>query len=260
MRQLGMSYWSKWWPVVVSALLLIILILVAMLVINQSMHSASTQGHVLSIVSQNVPTFGIPPAGEGISQQQLDKIGWIKAGLTQNDAVAAQHAATVFVQREMSYDYRDIGTPTHHAGTLIAVMPLLTLGARTRFQQNDVRMTNNALYDAISSDQIIRQAMNIQAKLLQFHVVSVQGQPHQFVWFTVSFNRFQSYVDHASGKRIEGNEIDSTLEQPRVYQMMVVLMRVPPDKQGLEAQSGWRVNAYDLDATTPLAIETAPTL
>lgn len=263
-RQSGKAYWLKWWPVATSGLLLVILLLGTMMVIAHSM--SSTQGQDLSYVNQNSVGNGNSAkssTSEVISKQQLDQEGWTKAGLTQSDAVAAQRTAATFVGREMSYDYHDIGTPTHHAGTFTAATSLLTPGARTRFQNNDVRMINNALYEKVRSEQIVRQATNVQAKLSQFRVVPIQGQQRQFAWFTVSFNRFQSYVDQASAKRIEGDEMDPTLEQLRTYQMMVVVLHVPTDKQALDTQlgsTGWLVNTYDLDTTTPLAIETTPTL
>ena len=77
------------------------------------------------------------------------------------------------------------------------------------------------------------------------------------------FALFQSTVDPASGKRTEHLELDPTTGQPIMHHMMVVLLRVPPQAQGANAPmggTGWLINTYALDAMTPPAIATTPTL
>ncbi len=53
------------------------------------------------------------------SAQRLSDLGWTQAGLSAGDAIEALRTATTFTDREMSYDYRNIGTLTTHSGTLI---------------------------------------------------------------------------------------------------------------------------------------------
>lgn len=171
--------------------------------------------------------------------------------------------ALTFVGREMSADYRDIGTLTHHGGTLTAARFLLTPGGQVRFVNNDVRMINNVLFTTIRKTQLIQQVIDPQPALVQFQVQQIQGQMHSFAWVTVSFPLFQSKMDPATGQRVEDIERDPATGQPRVHQMAVVLMRVAPQDQGPNAPmggTGWLVNVYALDATTLPDIATTPTL
>ena len=46
-----------------------------------------------------------------------------------------------------------------------------------------------------------------------------------------------------------------------MHHMTVLLLRVPPTTQGADAPmggTGWLVNVYALDATTPLSVATMP--
>jgi hypothetical protein len=163
----------------------------------------------------------------------------------------------------MSYDYRAIGTPAHHSGTLTGSTFLLTPGGQVRFVQNDVRAINNVLYDTIRTAQIIQQVVNAQPTLVQFQTAPVQGQPQLFAWVTVSFELFQSKVDPATGNRTEDLERDATTGQPIMHHLDVVLVRVSPQNQGVNAPmggTGWLVDTYEQATGILPAIATDPTL
>ncbi|GHO82370.1 hypothetical protein KSZ_03760 [Dictyobacter formicarum] len=163
----------------------------------------------------------------------------------------------------MSYDYRNIGTPTHHSGTLTGATFLLTSGGQVRFIHNDVRMINNVLYDKIHTGKIIQQVVNAQPSLVQFKIVQVQGQQHKFAWINVAFELLQSKIDPASGKRIERIQVDPATGQPLLHHMAVILVRISPQSQGINAPmggTGWLVDTYELDTSTFLAIATDPSL
>jgi UDP-N-acetylenolpyruvoylglucosamine reductase len=85
------------------------------------------------------------------SAKTLQQLGWTRAGLSTGDALEAERTAWTFTDREMSLDYRNVGTQAQHGGTFTAVVFLLTPNARVRFFQNDVRMINNALFNRVSS-------------------------------------------------------------------------------------------------------------
>jgi hypothetical protein len=55
---------------------------------------------------------------------------------TLGNAFEAQHTTLTFTDREMSYDYRDIGTSEHHGGTVAPL--LLTQRGQARFNQYEV--------------------------------------------------------------------------------------------------------------------------
>ena len=206
---------------------------------------------------------GMPPEVGGPSLQLLQQMGWTQAGRSLADAVEAQRTATTFVDREMSYDFRIIGTPEHHGGTLTNATFLLTDGAKSRFIHHDVRMSNNTLYNTISEGKVIQQVVGPQSMLVAFQIQTIQGQPHQFAWLTVSFGLFQSSIDQTTGHRLEGFERDPATGQPRLHQMVVLLVRVNPELQGTGAPmggTGWLVNDYALDATTLPAVATTPSL
>lgn len=200
------------------------------------------------------------PMADVPSAQILDQLRWMDAGLTLGDAIAAQRTASAFVDREMSYDYRSIGTPDTHGGTLTSATILLTPGAKARYPKNDVRLINNTLYNKIRDGKIIQQVTSIHPTLVKFQ--AQQNSPNQFAWVTVSFTLVQSKVDPATGKRTESVEMDAATGQPRVHQMSVILLRVAPDMQGPDAPmggTGWLVNVYALDAKALPEIETKPT-
>ncbi|WP_126554874.1 hypothetical protein [Dictyobacter kobayashii] len=203
------------------------------------------------------------PAGNIPSTQLLDQIGWTQAGLTLGDAFEAIRTGSTFTDREMSYDYRNIGTPTNHSGTLTGAMFLLTPGGQVRFIHNDVRMINNALYDKVHAGKIIQQVVNAQPSLVQFQIVEVQGQQHKFAWINVAFELLQSKIDPASGKRVERIQVDPATGQPILNHMAVVLVRISPQTQGANAPmggTGWLVDTYELDTNTLPAIATDPSL
>ena len=220
--------------------------------------SQGTQNQGQTTPSANITTLDAVP-----SAQRLSDLGWTQAGLSAGDAIEALRTATTFTDREMSYDYRAIGTLAHHSGTLTGALFLLTSGGQVRFAQNDVRVINNTLYEKIAQGQIIRQVVNAQAALVQLQGITVQGQVHLCAWITVSFSLFQSKLDPASGKRIDGLLANATTGQPNRYQMAVVLVWVTPQHQGPDAPmggTGWLVNTYALDATSPPILETNPSI
>jgi hypothetical protein len=173
--------------------------------------------------------------------------GWTTAGLSVADALDAERTAWTFTDREMSLDFRNVGTRASHAGTFTAAAFLLTPAARIRFEQNDVRAANNVLFDAVQQRQLIQLVINAQP-----HVVKcqIQGQ-QQFVWVDVSFQLWQSQLDpQHPGQRMEGKEIDPTTKQPMVHHMVVLMLRVQPGTQGLNPPmggTGWLVSNYALD-------------
>jgi hypothetical protein len=194
------------------------------------------------------------------STTRLAQIGWSQAGFSLGDALEAQRTALTFTDREMSYDYRDIGTRAQHGGTLTGAVFLLTPGGQARFNQNDIRVINNTLYDQVSADRIIQQVVNMQASFDQVGTVQQQGQVHQLVWITVTFELFQAQT--TSGQRSEGLELDGR-GQPVQHQMHVLLLRVTPQAQGANAPmggTGWLVNTYARDTTHLPLVETVPSL
>lgn len=195
------------------------------------------------------------------SPAMLTQLGWTNAKLSIADAAEVLRTATTFVDREMSVDFRNIGTAAHHSGTLTAATFLLTQGGQARFVHNDVRVINNGLYNKVLSTRLIQQVVNAQAHLVKFQVVTIQGQPQQFAWVTVSFQLLQSQADPTTGVRTESLQTDPATGLPRIHQMSVVLLRVAPETQGAGAPmggTGWLVNTYELDTATLPAIATDP--
>ncbi len=115
-----------------------------------------------------------------------------------------------------------------------------------RFFQNDVRGINNALFDRVQQQHLIQEVVNAQPRLAQFQV---QGQ-QQVAWVDVSFQLWQSQLDPQTGQRVEGLELDPITHGPRILHMIVLLLRVPPSSQGVNAPmggTGWLVSTYSLD-------------
>lgn len=193
------------------------------------------------------------------SAHMLQQLGWTGAGLSTGDALEAERTAWTFTDREMSLDYRNVGSQAQHGGTLTAAVFLLTPNARTRFFQNDVRVINNVLFDRVQQQQLIQEVMNAQPRLLQFQV---QGQ-QQFAWVDVSFQLWQSRLDPQTGSRDEGLELDPATHTPRVHHLIVLLLRVTPGTQGDNAPmggTGWLVSTYALDpagGSLPVVIQPA---
>ena len=180
------------------------------------------------------------------SAQTLQQLRWTGAGLSTGDALEAERTAWTFTDREMSLDYRNAGTQAQHGGTFTAAVFLLTHNARVRFFQNDVRAINNALFDRVQQQQLIQEVVNAQPRLVQFQV---QGQ-QQFAWVDVSFQLWQSQLDHQTGQRAEGLELDPATHGPHVHHMIVLLLHVTPGTQGANAPmggTGWLVSTYALD-------------
>jgi hypothetical protein len=193
------------------------------------------------------------------SAQTLQQLGWTGAGLSTGDALEAERTAWTFIDREMSLDYRNVGTQAQHGGTFTASVFLLTPNARTRFFQNDVRVINNVLFDKVQQLQLIQEVVNAQPRLVQ---LQVQGQ-QQFAWVDVSFQLWQSRLDAQTGSRAESLELDPATHGPRVHHMIVLLLRVTPGSQGINAPmggTGWLVSTYALDPTggsLPVVIQPA---
>lgn len=191
-------------------------------------------GSTPPIVSVSSPGTWVP--------QQLPP-GWIAAGLTAGDALFAERTASTFTDREMSLDYRDVGTRGHHGGTLTAAVFLLTPAAQQRFFANDVRVINNTLFDTLESERLIQAVVPLQPNLIQFEQ---QGQ-QQFTWVTSSFLLWQS---PNPAQRTGGIATNPATGMPLIHHMQVLLLRVPPGTQGPNAPmggTGWLVSGYSLD-------------
>ncbi len=182
------------------------------------------------------------------SAQTLQRLGWTGAGLSTSDALEAERTAWTFTDREMSLDYRNVGTQAQHSGTFTAAVFLLTSDVRTRFFQNDVRAINNALFNRVQQQQLTQEVVNAEGHLVQFQI---RGQ-QQFAWVDVSFQLWQSRLDPQTESRAEGLELDPATHGPRIHHMMVLLLRVTPGTQGTNAPmggTGWLVSTYALDPT-----------
>lgn len=207
-----------------------------------------------------IPTPGTNGQGQGQPStnwvpQQLPN-GWTNAGRSNGDAIQAFRTSVAFNDREMSLDYRSVGTRNTHGGTFTAATFLLTPAARQRFMSNDVREINNTLFDMVTNTKLIRLVINPQPQLVQF----VQQGQQQFAWVDVAFQLWQSQLDPNNPKiRTEGVELDPTTHQPRTHHMTVLLLRVPPQDAGVNPAmggTGWLVSNYGLDLPndTDLAI------
>ena len=173
--------------------------------------------------------------------------GWTNAGLSTGDALFALRTAMTFTDREMSLDYRNVGTRDQHGGTFTAAVFILTPAARGRFAQTDLRAINNILFDAVEQQQLIQVVVNVQPRLVAFQT---QGQ-QLFAVVDIAFQLWQSQLDQQHpGHRLEGKEMDPNTNQPLIHHMGVVLLRVTPGTQGPGAPmggTGWLVSSYALD-------------
>ena len=202
-----------------------------------------------------------PEASTLPTAQLLQQLGWTQAGLSLGDAFEALRTGITFADREMSYDYRNIGTPAAHSGTLTGSVFLLTPGGQQRFAQNDKRAISTTFYNQIHDEMIIQQVVNGQPTLTQFQVLQIQGQTHRFAWVDASFELFQSKIDPATGQRTE--QLGSATGQPLFHHLAIVLVQVALQDQGPNAPmggTGWLVNTYALDAKGLPAIATSPSL
>ncbi len=180
------------------------------------------------------------------SAHTLQQLGWARAGLSMGDALEAERTAWTFTDREMSLDYRNVGSQAQHGGTFTASVFLLTPNARVRFFQNDVRVINNVLFDRVQQQHLIQEVVIAQPHLVHFRV---QGQ-QQFAWVDVSFQLWQSKLDPQTGSSASGLELDPATHTPRVHHMILLLLRVTPGTQGTNAPmggTGWLVSTYELD-------------
>jgi len=188
----------------------------------------------------------VPPSSPDWVPQQLSA-GWTDAGLTTADDLQALRTAVSFNDREMSLDYRSVGTREHHAGTFTAATFILTPAAKQRFEQNDVRMINNVLFDLVATTKLVRVVMNPQPQVVKFAELHQQ----QFAWVDVTFQLWQSQIDPTNPDQwIGGKDIDPATNQPRTHHMAVLLLRVPPEDAGANPAmggTGWLVSNYALD-------------
>lgn len=227
---------------------------------SQATQTAGVQGNQKSgaKVPSPAPTTGTngQAAGQitpGWVPQSLPN-GWTNASLSTGDAVQALRTATTFTDREMSLDYRSVGTRAHHAGSFTAAVFLLTPAAQQRFQINDVRASDNQLFDTVVNTKLIRLVMNSLPKLIKF--VS-QGR-QQFAWVDVQFLLWQSQIDPQTGQIQQGVQLDQATNQPRVHHLMVLLLRVPPQNAGTNPAmggTGWLVSNYGLDLPNGVVLD-----
>lgn len=199
--------------------------------------------------AQTKGTNGQQPTGQAASNwvpQQLPN-GWINAGLSTGDGIQALRTAVAFNDREMSLDFRSVGTRNNHGGTFTAATFVMTAAARQRFQQNDVRVSSNALFDTVVNNQQIRLVVSPQPQLINF----AQAGQQQFAWVDVAFQYWQSQIDpNNPQQRTGGLELDPATNQPRTHHMMVLLLRVPAANAGNNPAmggTGWLVSNYGLD-------------
>jgi hypothetical protein len=215
-------------------------------------HTAATRkppaGPTQTAKGKPTPTMATgqgTPTGDWIPQALPD--GWTNAELSMGDALFAERTAATFTDREMSLDFRRVGTRARHGGTLTAATFLLTQSAKVRFAQNDVRVINDVLFDSVARRHLIQVVVNALPRLVAF---TLQGQ-QQFAWVEVSFQLWQSQLDPQNpDHRIEGKQIDPQTRQPRTHHMVVLLLRIPPGTQGANAPmggTGWLVSNYALD-------------
>jgi hypothetical protein len=230
---------------------------------NGSAQSATGNQQQLSVKASPTPvhTTGSSSQGQTATQSSADWVpqqlptGWTNAGLLTGDALQALRTAVAFNDREMSLDYRSVGTRNNHGGTFTAATFILTPAARQRFQQNDVREINNTLFDRVVNTRQIRLVIDPQPQLVKF---AQQGQ-QQFAWVDVAFQLWQSQIDpHSAQQRIEGKDVDPNTHQPRIHHMMVLLLHVPAENEGNNPPmggTGWLVSNYGLDLPNGTALD-----
>jgi hypothetical protein len=141
------------------------------------------------------------------------------------DALFALRTAMTFTDREMSLDYRNVGTRTQHGGTFTAAVFILTPAAQVRFAHNDVHVINNTLFDAVEQQQLIQVVVNVQPRLV---ALQTRGQ-QEFAAFDIAFQLWQSRLDQQHpGHRLESRKNDPATSRPRIHRMGVLLLRVAP--------------------------------
>ena len=236
--------------VLLLAILIIIIVFVGIVIISAqaspAMPAQVTQPKRTTQPAGNtaMPTpnpTAATPTGPGTWIPQQLPAGWTNAGLTTGDALFAERTAATFTDREMSIDFRSVGTRANHAGTMTAATFLLTPAALTRFQQNDVRAINNVFFDQVAQEKLVQSVVNAQPQLMQF---TTQGQ-QQFAWVDVTFSLWQSKT--VNGQPSTGLETDPGTSQPRIHHMMVLLLRVPQTANAPMGGTGWMTSIYALD-------------
>jgi len=272
--------------IAILACLLVIIGLFVMNALAQTTPPLQTRGNGSSQVTQQPGTSQQPPTGkqqqstsqptpvptvaqthattgqgQTMAQTSSDWVpqslptGWTNAGLLTGDGIQALRTAVAFNDREMSLDYRSVGTRADHGGTFTAAIFVMTPAARQRFVQNDIRESNDILFDRVANSRLIRLVVNPQPQLVSFAELRQQ----QFAWVDVAFQLWQSQIDpHHPQRRMEGKELDPTTHQPRVHHMMVLLLRVPPQDAGntpAMGGTGWLVSNYGLDLPTSTALD-----
>ena len=98
------------------------------------------------------------PSSDWVPQQLPD--GWTNAGLLSGDGIQAIRTAVAFNDREMSLDSRSVGTRNNHGGTFTAATFVMTPAAKQRFFQNDVRESDNILFDMVVNTKLTRLVVN----------------------------------------------------------------------------------------------------
>ena len=189
-------------------------------------------------------TQGSPQASWIPSDQTLQQLGWTAAGRTVADALQAERTAATFTDREETLVFNEAGTRT-------GAVFVLTAGGKERFAHNDVRVSNNVLWNNVTDPhvQLIQLVLYAQPTLVKFAKAGQQ----QFAWIDVSFWRWQSRIDpndQALTRRTSGIELDPATHQLRLHHMSVLLLRVDPGSQGTGAAmggTGWLVSNYALD-------------
>jgi hypothetical protein len=231
--------------IILLASIIIILLAGVLIVSAQTTPAMPAQATQPNRTAGNTPTpvshstVATPREGTWIPQQL--PAGWTDAGLSTGDALEACRTAATLTDLEMSIDYRSVGTRADHGGTMTAAVFLLTPAEVTRFEQEDVRVINNVLFDQVQQAKLVQALVNPQPQLTQF---ATQGQ-QQFAWVDVSFEQWQSKT--INGQPSAGLETDPKTNQPRIHHMMVLLLRVPQNANGAMGGIGWLVSGYLLD-------------
>jgi hypothetical protein len=211
------------------------------------------QAMVPTLIPTSTPIPTLTPTVTGTWVPEPLPSGWANAGLTMGDSIEALRTAWIFTDREEGIDFRAVGTREQHAGTLTTAIFLLTPGGQTRFA-HDVRVANNTLFDYVAKAQLIQAAVNPIPNLTTF---AIQGG-NQFAWVDVSYELFLSRFDpNNTGQRVEGLEMNAATNQPQTHHMSILLVRVAPGVQGVDASMGgcgWLVSNYGLDLQAPLTL------
>jgi hypothetical protein len=221
---------------------------------QQTMHPKAVQSPSPAYLSPTAtrptttPTIVATPQGQqanGVPPSQLlQQLRWTTAGLSVADAIQADRTAVTFTDREEGLVFNEPGTRT-------AAEFLLTQAAKSRFAQNDVRVSSDVLWNSVTDParQLIQLAVDEQPTLVKQMAV---GQ-NQFAWVDVQFQLWQSQIDPQNpNQRIGALEVDPATGAPRMHHMVILLLQVAPGSLGANAPmggTGWLVSNYMLDPT-----------